>query len=386
MNWIDQFMFFLKPVGNDVITSEPGTLGSFVDIYTSQNVPDLEAASIVLIGINPGMNSDKRSQSGPDLVRKKLYGLFYHGNALKFADMGNLIPGISDADNEAALKEIISPFISRGVGVIILGGNQELTFANYRAYEVLETTVNIAIIDAQIDMGEFREALGPHNYLSKIVLYEPSFLFNMSILGYQSYLNDPETLALVEKLFFDAHRLGSLTADLRDAEPHLRNADILSIDMRAMRNSDAPGTNQPNGFTGEQICQLCKYSGLSDKTTSIGIYNYNPDVDQNGQTALLIAEMIWFIIDGFSRRIKEFPLLHKHDFMEYKIIMPKGSDEMVFYKSTRTDKWWLNVPYATTTSAGRPRPFVLPCSYKDYEKACEGEVPDIFWRTYQKLT
>jgi arginase family enzyme len=386
MNWIDQFLFFLKPVDSDVITSEPGTVGSIVDVYTINNVPDLEATSIAIVGINPVKIADKRLLSGPDLVRKKLYGLYYHGNALKFADLGNIIPGTSDGDNEAALREVISPLISRGVGVIILGGSQELTFANYKAYEVLETTVNIAVIDARIDMGEFREALGPHNYLSKIVLQEPGFLFNMSVLGYQSYLNDPETLALFEKLFFDAHRLGSLTYDLRDAEPHVRNADIVSIDMSAVRNADAPGTFQPNGLTGEQICQLCKYAGLSDKTTSIGIYNYNPESDINGQTSLLIAQMIWFIIDGYSRRIKEFPLIHKHDFMEYKIIMPKGNDELVFYKSTRTDKWWLNVPYATTSSAGRPRPFVLPCSYKDYEKACEGEVPDIFWRTYQKLT
>ncbi len=384
MNWIEGFLFFLNAVSSDLVSKDPGTVGGLADIHTDNHIPDIESASIAIVGISSA--EPQLRLSGADAIRRKLYKLYHHGNDIRLADLGNIVSGSTDNDNETALREVISPLISRGIAVIIIGGKQQLTFANYRAYQVLETTVNIATIDSQIDLGEFRDSLGGHNYLSKIILHEPGFLFNISILGYQTYLIDPESLALVEKLFFDAHRIGALTADLRDAEPHLRNADIVSIDMNSIRESDAPGTFQPNGFTGEQICQLCKYVGLSDKTSSIGIYNYNPELDSNGQGALLIAQMIWFVLDGFSRRVKEYPLIHKKDFVEYKVIMPGAGDELIFYKSVRTDKWWLNVPYTTTSSFGRPRPYVLPCSYKDYEAACEGDVPDIYWRTYQKLT
>jgi hypothetical protein len=34
---------------------------------------------------------------------------------------------------------------------------------------------------------------------------------------------------------------------------------------------------KPNGFFADQICQIGKYAGISDKLTSFGIFNYYPD-------------------------------------------------------------------------------------------------------------
>ena len=45
-----------------------------------------------------------------------------------------------------------------------------------------------------------------------------------------------------------------------------------------------------------------RYAGLSDKITSVGIFEYNQNLDVNGQTAFLLAQMIWYFIEGFIFR------------------------------------------------------------------------------------
>lgn len=130
---------------------------------------------------------------------------------------------------------------------------------------------------------------------------------------------------------------------------------------------------------------MARYAGISDKTTSIGFYNYDVSKDIHGQTAMLIAQMVWCAIDGFCYRQREFPLFSKKNFLEYKVHLPDGRDEMIFYKSKRTDKWWMNVPYAGGDQGKLSRHHLVPCSYSDYEQAGRGDVPDMWWRTYQKL-
>lgn len=388
MSWIEDFSYFLKPIDIHV-SEEPGSselLANYIAIHSENNFPDLDSVELVLLGVKESRRSGKSGiADGPDAIRKALYRLFFHGRSFKIADIGNIEAGNTAYDTDHAVKTVVKSLIERNIAVIILGGSQELTFANYTAYEILERTVNLAVVDAAIDLGEFRDEISPANYLSKIVLHDPSYLFNLSVLGYQSYFIDPANLVLMEKLFFDAHRLGMLTADIKFAEPLMRNADLVSFDVNAIKNATAPGTAQPNGFSGDQICQMARYAGMSDKTTSVGIYNYDPHLDPSGQTALLLAQMVWCAIEGFSFRQSEFPLYSKKNFLEYKVHLPEGNNEMLFYKSKRTDKWWMNVPYAGGFEGKLGRHHLVPCSYGDYELACRGDVPEMWWRTYQKL-
>ena len=99
--------------------------------------------------------------------------------------------------------------------------------------------------------------------------YQKSFrrsqvLFNYSNIGNQSFLNSQETLELIHDLYFDSYRLGVVRSDIEEVEPILRNADILSVDLSSVRLSDAPATYEgsPNGFYGEEMCQILRYAGL----------------------------------------------------------------------------------------------------------------------------
>ena len=54
----------------------------------------------------------------------------------------------------------------------------------------------------------------PHNYLHYIVMDKPNNLFNYSNIGFQTFFNSQEEIDLMDKLFFEAYRLGEVTNDL----------------------------------------------------------------------------------------------------------------------------------------------------------------------------
>jgi formiminoglutamase len=260
-----------------------------------------------------------------------------------------------------------------------------LTYANYLAYEKSEQIINLVCIDNQLNLGEADEKLNSRSFLSKIILHQPNFLFNYSNIGLQRYFVKTEELDLMYKLFFDTYRLGEVIKNIEVTEPVIRNADIVSIDFSAIRSSDSAGNKNatPNGFYSEQVCQMARFAGLSDKLTSFGVYEVNPAVDINEQTTLLAAEAIWYFTDGFYNRKKESPLTHKKDFLKYRVELDKH--ELIFYKSRKTDRWWMNVPYPPTKGMKYERHHIVPCSYTDYQMACNNEMPDRWWKAYQKL-
>jgi hypothetical protein len=50
----------------------------------------------------------------------------------------------------------------------------------------------------------------------------------------------------------------------------------------------------------------------------------------------------------------------------------------------KTDRWWMKLP----VEQGKNRYLnhhLLPCSYKDYQQACNNEVPDRWWNALQKM-
>ncbi len=390
MSWTDDFSFYLEPIPSHFAphgdSEHSEQISESIDAHLAGHWPDLEQAEAVILGLGTIGSDSDRSMLPADAVREKFYKLFRHQSSPRLADIGNLLSGQSPEDTFTAIKRVVGALALRKILLILIGGSHELTYANYAAYEALESPINLCVIDSKIDMGEYREELSEQNFLSKIIVHKPSYLFNMSLLGFQSYYNASDTVALLDKMYFDALRLGRLREDVRCAEPVLRQADIVSIDMACVRSGDAPGHGQPNGLSGDEICRITRYAGFSDTCSSLGIYNYLPEKDREGQTALLIAQMMWYALEGRSARVKEYPLMNKPGFYEYKVQLAQGSDQIIFYKSKTTEKWWMNVPYIVGENPDVIRPHLIPCNYSDYEIAASGEVPDLWWKTYRKLS
>lgn len=384
----DDFSFYLRPVDEELAESCTKLRGDKpyrpISIHTHGVFPDTEETDVVIIGMDDRLNRDV--PCGADEIRKQLYRLHLPEFDLKIADLGNIIRGENENDTHTALRNVISGLALHRTTAIILGGGREFTHAAYAAYEVLETSVNLAVIAATLNMGEFRKPLSADNYLSKIVIHKPSYLFNLSVLGCQKYFNDPETVLLMDKLYFDVQRLGEIRDHPTRTEPLLRQADILSIDLRGIKAADAPGSRQPNGLTGEEVCRMSRYAGLGDRCSCVGLFNYFPEKDLDGQTAMLCAQIVWHIFEGLGHRVKEYPLMNRPDFLEYRVQMASEGEHITFFKSKKTDKWWMNVPYTAGENGRKVKHHLIPCNYSDYEIAATGEVPDLWWRTFRKLT
>jgi len=357
-----------------------------IELYNNQDVSEFD---IAIIGVGEERNSNNEGcATAPNHVRKYLYRLISFDKSTKIIDLGNLKIGATTEDTYFALSSILESLIKQNVLPIIIGGNQDLTYANFLAYKNLEQTVNLVAIDSKFDLGEADEEINSNNFLTKIILHQPNYLFNYSNIGYQSYFIDKEQVDLISKLYFDSYRLGQVQKNIEEVEPIVRNADILSFDISAIRQSEAPANKNasPNGFYGEQACQITRYAGMSDKLTSVGFYEINPELDSNGQTAHSVAQMIWYFIDGFNHRKNDFPVGSRKTYFKYMVNIQDGKNEVVFYKSDKSERWWMDVPYPAHKKIKYERHLLLPCSYDDYKTACNNEVPNRWWQTFQKLS
>ncbi len=387
---IADFLDPLDPQRFDQNQNNKSLMGSLIRKYTDQtHFPSLEGCDIAIIGVGEDRGSVHNDGCGraPDIIREKLYALKAARYPNRIVDIGNLKLGVTLQDTYSAVTSILVELLKSGILPVILGGSQDLTFAQYVAYQKLEETVNIVAVDASFDLGTTEEPINANSYLGKIVLHEPNFLFNFSNIGYQTYFVGFEQIELMERLFFDAYRLGYVRQDLEEVEPIVRNADILSFDITAIRQSDAPGNcnASPNGFYGEEACRITRYAGMSDKLTSFGIYEVNPLFDNHDQTSHLAAQMIWYMIEGYYNRKQDVPLKNKSGFIKYRVPLKQDDQEIVFYKSNKSERWWMEVPYSTN-KVRYQRHHLIPCSYKDYETALREEMPDRWWQAFQKIS
>jgi arginase family enzyme len=387
---MDGLMDFFQPTSLVLLPSDDGIrrLADGALVHTQTLMPAPDEAQIVIIGVAESRGSDKNKgcKSGADFIRSHFYAMNDIDAPVRIVDMGNIHPGDRIEDTYAALRVVCRDLLRAGKIPVVIGGSQDLTFPCYAAYEDMEQTVNLVTIDSRLDFGGSPDHVGSLNYLNRIVMHQPNYLFNFSNIGHQRYYVDKDVLELMERMYFDVHRLGEINARVSDAEPVLRNADIVSIDMAALRAADSPGSAHAgvNGLYAEHMCQLCRYAGMSDKLTSFGIFEYNPELDPRGYSAELGAQMLWHFIEGVSQRKGDYPVGTKEQYLKY--IVALADHELVFYKSPMTNRWWMDVPYPSTGGNRYHRHHLVPCTYEDYQQATNEEMPDRWWKTFQKLT
>lgn len=364
-------------------------LGDCVSAHTDNHFPDLEGMRLAIIGIMDDRRAvmNQGCAAAADEIRRKLYPLALPHTEARIADLGNIMPGQTPEDTYYAVTEVMYKLLEHNITVIILGSGQDHTFAAYKAYEILGQVINICSIDSRFDL-DGNEGMDSRNYLKHIIMQQPNFLFGYTNIGYQSYLCGPSYIGLMEQLNFDAFRLGAIQQRMDSAEPLVRNADLVTIDLGAVRQSDAPanGDPSPHGFYGEQLCQLARFAGMSDKTSCIGFFELNPKYDQHSQTAHMTAHALWYFIEGFYNRKSDFPNRDKQNYRRYTVELRDQDVEIVFHKSKKSDRWWFEVPCNDMERRERyDRHLLVPCNYSDYEQALNNEVPELWWHYYQRF-
>lgn len=386
---------FFSPVNTDNILNnynlKETQFGNLFTIYKEgSDFPELEEMDIAIIGVCEDRNSENNEgcKLAPDAVREYLYKLYDTGFRGNIADLGNINAGHSTDDTFFALRSTVDYLIRKNIIPVIIGGSQDLTYAQFLGYKDLEQTINITAVDSTFDLGNPDEDITSHSYLGKIILHQPNYLFNYSNIGYQTYLVDQNSLQMMNRLYFDAYRLGQVRDKIEEAEPVIRQSDMITFDISSIKHSDAPANPNasPNGFYSEEACQIMRYAGMNDKLSSIGIYELNPKFDESGKTAHLAAQMIWCFFDGFYNRKNDFPSRTNPDYIRFHVVLQDDKYEINFYKSKKSDRWWMEIPYPPHKDLKFERHTLIPCSYKDYELAISNEIPDRWWQTYQKLS
>ncbi len=376
---------FLSPVNSEIqahlqnLSSQH--LGRKVVFHTEKEFPDLEKIQIAIIGVLEN-RGDLLANAQVDLnpIRKDFYSLYPGNWHSSIADLGDILAGNDLKDTYFALEKVVESLLKKKIIPIIIGGSQDLTYPMYRAFDNLEQMVNLVAIDNKFDFGKHDEEINSNCYLSKIVVDEPNNLFNYSNLGYQTYFNSQEEADLIEKLFFEIYRLGDLSSNITISEPIFRDADIISLDLTSVKSCDSGNFVKfaPNGFNGKEICSLSRYAGLSDKVSLFGIFNHNSST----QESVLIAEIVWYFIEGIQYRANEFPFGSKDNYVKY--IVTSEEEELVFYKSDKTERWWIEIQFFSNKDNKLERNTLFPCSHEDYLAACNQEIPERWWKAQRK--
>lgn len=368
---------FLEPVDINIIRGDEHfydrQFGKTADIFI-KSFPDVSAADVILLGVNEYRGAGFFSDIHPaDAVRSALYKLFYWHTDIRIADIGNVKTGASLVDSYSCLKTILKDLSEAGKAVVIIGGSHDMTLAQSRVYSDYKKFVDAAVIDAYIDLqGESLNR--SENFLMEMLTGEPSYVRNYNHIGFQSYFVHPYMLETMDKLRFDCFRVGYCREQIDEMEPVIRDAGFVSFDISAIRHSDAPaGGMSPNGFSGEEACILANFAGQSEKADSFGIYGFAPEKDRDGITALQIAQMIWYYIDGRNRRKNESPLKELHNFNEYHTSM-SGQGPTVFLQSKKTGRWWIQIADSKFIS----------CSHKDYLSASNNEISERWLRAQER--
>ena len=374
------FSLFLVPVEKKEYSESQ--LGNKVT-FSAASTAEIERNSLCLVHVKEFRNHSTSYQESLEF-REHLYTLYNQTSwKSKIYDLGDLNPGERIEDTYFALQTLVSELVKISCIPVVVGGSIDLVQAVFVGLEISEQLINVCAVDERLNLGQPETPISSRGYLSGLLMRRPCYLFNHATVGVQPNRNDPQELALYDKLYFDQCKLGTFNSDFRLAEPHLRNADIVVMNMDSVKASERQvQQGNPNGFTVEQFCRIAKYAGVSDKLSCFGIFNALPNPSYD---AALVAHTLWYFMEGVEERKGDFPIGSKKEYLRFSVLMENEFKELVFYKSNKTDRWWMEVPYPPTEFTKFERHHLVPCDKMDYENAMNNELPDLWWRTYQKL-
>jgi formiminoglutamase len=381
---------FLSPVSKSVIAHREvlpvGVIGKQVKFHKVEGeLPELENVKFAIFGIKENRRALNFIGMEPcfDGIRKSFYSLYPGNWSGNIVDLGDIEKGNTVEDTYFAVKTVIAAVIKKGIIPIVLGDSQDLLYAHYRAYDALKKMINLVNIDTRFDLGDADQPITSKSYVGKIIVDKPYNLFNYSTLGYQSFFNAPQEISLMDKLYFDAYRLGEVVGDITVTEPILRDADVVALDITAIKSSEISYKNSesPNGFDGREICAIARYAGISNRVTSFGVYELN-DYAEESSASMLVAQILWYFVEGVNFRVEDDNFEDETQFTTYSV--PIEEEVLLFKKSNKTGRWWIELPFISNVNNKLKSNTLLPCTYGDYLGATNQEIPERWFKARRK--
>ena len=293
----DDKLFFKKNDRNDV------RLGEIVP-KTSY-----EESNIVILGC-PQDEGVKRNGGrtgaalAPDAIRAEFYRLTPFGIHHKICDLGNLSLQNSLEETHDNLTEIATKILKDGKKLIVLGGGNDISYADGKAMaEVFGAGNWLGVnVDAYLDVraDEQRSSGTPYRQLLEEKLIRHDYLYE---IAYQPQLVSPVYYRYLQNLGVNMVSFEQLrsreTADLELRElmrqKFISHSESLTaffgFDMHAIRSSDAPGTSVPSpiGLRSGEFLNLVQFAAKLVNTKIIEFTEVNPNFDIDNRTTKLVA-------------------------------------------------------------------------------------------------
>ncbi|WP_430812013.1 MULTISPECIES: arginase family protein [unclassified Carboxylicivirga] len=349
--------------------------------YQDQKVVDWSNVDVAVIGIADARNSlNKGCAQAPDAVRRHLYGLRALSKLLSIIDLGN-IRGKTIDDRYAALQGVVTELLEKDIAIIVLGGSQDYTLPVAKAVRKAQKAYNLALVDSKIDWLAPDVDYSAASFLGYLCTNPESAPADLYAIGLQNYLCSASQESHLRKLAYETIRLGQIRQHgHRYVEPFMRDADVISVDMTVVRQCDQPArpTPMPNGLTGEELCQLLWYAGQSDRMKVFGVFELDKVLDINDQGVVLEAQAIWHILEGVALRYKDYPVKDLEQYRQFIVYLDDYELEIKFYNNIDNDRWWVEIP------RGEGDKDVIACGRSDFETASANEIPEKWFRYFQK--
>ena len=193
---------------------------------------------------------------------------------------------------------------------------------------------------------------------------------NVNHIAYQRHLCSLNDIYEIEENMYNALSLGKMRSHPSLLEPILRDTEVLYVNLDCMRNADAPDIKGclPTGLNSEELCQIMKNVGTADNLKAVFI-DYQLNSNQYDVEANLIAEAIWYFMEGANMNLKDHPS-YSSDFSSFIVHSENLGMDLQFIKNNLTAKWWLR-----HVMTGRDNIY-LACSYDEYQLSVGEEVPE----------
>lgn len=358
---------YFTPVPDELLAQEfthKNTLGGHLHIY-NKSFPKITKAQIALIGVGEQAHR----------IRKELYPLYWRFQNLHIVDLGNFAEPDNAQQRNFAVSEAIGELLALNISVVILSDAKSHLQSHFHGFRDTKKPLEVALVSHAINLEP-----GSDCYDLLQNKEQSAHLSNIDFIGTQAYYISEETHQQLERFNFENYRLGKIRSQIEETEPVLRSSDMMFFDMNSIRFADAPDTQlqSPNGLYAEESAQIARYAGLSNMLRTATFFGLS-DARTNRASDILLAQLVWYFIEGFSSRYNDHPEKNDSNYLIYRNRLDNTGHEITFYKSRKSDRWWMEVPHPYEDQT-----FFIGCSYKDYQQVCDGEMPDRWWRAYQR--
>lgn len=251
-------------------------------------------------------NGRTGTSEAPHGIRAHLYRLQTpQQSGIQLVDAGD----ISETDcldkAHEALTKTVSRFLKDDKKVIVLGGGNDISFADVRGLSGVEKDISAINIDAHLDMRIAHEMTSgtPYRRLIEEGNLEANHFYEF---GIRPESNASFYLENAEKLGVQIYQLPQLLENgvTQSFQKILDEIDqrplFLGLDMDSVQAADAPGVSasSPTGFSGREVMQLIQLARQKENLRLFEITEVNPKFDVDNRTVKLAAQCIYRFLFG----------------------------------------------------------------------------------------